>query len=404
MRIKKADRLETVREYYFSQKLKEIQRMREAGREVLNLGIGSPDLPPDEKTIFKLLEESLKKNNHAYQSYAGISELKESFAEWYRKYFNVTLEIAEILPLMGSKEGIMHISMAFLNPGDKVLIPDPGYPTYAAVTTLTGATAVGYDLAEENNWYPDLEEIEKQDLSDVKLMWVNYPNMPTGAPATRELFQDLVDFGLKHNILIVNDNPYSFVLHDEQLSILAARNAKEIAIELNSLSKSHNMAGWRIGMVAGHEEYIRAVLQVKSNMDSGMFRPLQLAAAEALKAPQSWYDKLNDTYRQRRQVVYEILDMLGFSCDKSRGGMFVWAKISSGYRNAEQFSDALLEREGVFVTPGSIFGSNGNRYVRISLCSTTGVFEKARGKILHFMENNGDGKKEEYEVVQIKAK
>ncbi|NOX86479.1 MAG: aminotransferase class I/II-fold pyridoxal phosphate-dependent enzyme [Chlorobi bacterium] len=405
MRIQKANRLTTVKEYYFSQKLKEIQRMREAGREVLNLGIGSPDLPPDEKAVYRLLDESLKKDNHSYQSYLGIPELRESFSGWYEKYFNVELETGEVLPLMGSKEGIMHISMAFLNPGDKVLIPDPGYPTYAAVTGLTGATAVRYDLNEENNWYPDLREIEKQDLSDVKLMWVNYPNMPTGVPGTRELFQDLVDFGLKYDILIINDNPYSFVLHDEQLSILSARNAKEIALELNSLSKSHNMAGWRIGMVAGHEEYIRAILRVKSNMDSGMFKPLQLAAAEALKAPRSWYDKMNETYRQRRQVVYEILDLLQFGYDKNRGGMFVWAKVNSGYRDAEHFSDALLESEGVFITPGSVFGSNGKQHVRISLCSTTGTFEKARGKILHFMENvDTAGKEEEYEVVQIKVK
>jgi aspartate/methionine/tyrosine aminotransferase len=279
MRIKKADKLNTVKEYYFSRKLKEIKKMRDAGIDVINLGIGSPDMPPSEKVILKLVEESIDKGNHAYQSYTGIPELKDAFVSWYRKYFGVGLSQEEVLPLMGSKEGIMHISMAFLNPGDKVLIPNPGYPTYSSVTGLVGAKAVYYDLKAENNWYPDFEVLENSDLSGVKMMWVNYPNMPTGTRASKELFRKLVDFGMKHHILIVNDNPYSFVLNDEQLSILAVENAKEVALELNSLSKSHNMAGWRVGMVAGHQEYVSAILQVKSNMDSGMFKAVQLAAA-----------------------------------------------------------------------------------------------------------------------------
>lgn len=386
MRIKKADKLNTVKEYYFSRKLKEIKKMRDAGIDVINLGIGSPDMPPSEKVILKLVEESIDKGNHAYQSYAGIPELKDAFVSWYRKYFGVGLSQEEVLPLMGSKEGIMHISMAFLNPGDKVLIPNPGYPTYSSVTGLVGAKAVYYDLKAENNWYPDIEALENSDLSGVKMMWVNYPNMPTGTRASKELFRKLVDFGMKHHILIVNDNPYSFVLNDEQLSILAVDNAKEVALELNSLSKSHNMAGWRVGMVAGHQEYVSAILQVKSNMDSGMFKAVQLAAAEALSLDNDWYEQLNTVYQERRETVFEMYDLLGFEYDKNQVGMFVWAKINDDYDHAEHFSDDLLNDRAVFITPGSIFGTNGEQYVRISLCSDAETLVRAKERIGEFVE------------------
>jgi len=387
MRIQKADKLKNVKEYYFSRKLKEIQKLREQGKKVINLGIGSPDLPPSRKVIEKLAEEARHDNNHAYQSYTGLPELREAFAGWYQQYFDVKLSSNEILPLMGSKEGIMHISMAFLNPGDKVLIPDPGYPTYSSVTNLVGATPVFYDLKEENGWLPDWETIEKEDLSRVKLMWINYPNMPTGTPATKDLFEKVVHFGLQHNILIVNDNPYSFVLNDEQRSILAVDNAKEIALELNSLSKSHNMAGWRVGMVAGDQEYISAVLQVKSNMDSGMFKAIQLAAAEAVKLNRAWYDQLNETYTKRKKIVFDLFDLLGFEYNKKQVGMFVWAKINKSYENAEQFSDRLLDQKAVFITPGSIFGSNGRQYVRISLCSNIETLKEAYERVAEFVKD-----------------
>jgi len=382
--IKKADKLNSVKEYYFSRKLKEIQQMRNDGFDVINLGIGSPDMPPSGSVILKLIESAINKKNHAYQSYTGIPELKNAFATWYKNYFNVDLNISEILPLMGSKEGIMHISMAFLNPGDKVLIPNPGYPTYTSVTKLVGAEPVFYNLKEETNWLPDFEELEKFDLEEVKIMWVNYPNMPTGTRASKDLFQKLVNFGIKHKILIVNDNPYSFVMNDEQLSILDAENAKDVALELNSLSKSHNMAGWRIGMVAGAEEYISAILQVKSNMDSGMFKALQLAAVEALALNKEWYKSLNKIYGERRGIVFDIFDKLRFEYDKNQVGMFVWAKITDNYKDAETFSDELLKNAAVFITPGSIFGSNGKKYVRISLCSDLETLEKSRQRIIEF--------------------
>ncbi len=327
MKIKTADRLNIVSEYYFSRKLKEIASLREKGFDIINLGIGSPDMAPSGEVISVLTNESKKSENHAYQSYAGISALREAYAEWYLNFFGVSLKAEnEILPLMGSKEGIMHISMAFLNPEDEVLVPNPGYPAYAAVAKLLGAKVRYFDLVAENNWIPDLDTLEKTDLSNVKLMWVNYPNMPTGTRASKKLFETLIDFGHSHNILIINDNPYSFILNEEQLSLLSVPEAKEIALELNSLSKSHNMAGWRLGMLAGHSEYVRAVLQVKSNMDSGMFKPLQLAAVEALQQPQSWYRQLNEIYRERRKVAFEILNVLQCDFDKNQVGMFVWAK------------------------------------------------------------------------------
>lgn len=370
MKIKTANRLNIVSEYYFSQKLKEITTLCNAGFDIINLGIGSPDMPPAEEVIEVVSTESRKSENHAYQSYFGIPVLREAYATWYRDFFHVQLDPEnEILPLMGSKEGIMHISMAFLNPGDEVLVPNPGYPAYASVAKLVGAKVRYFDLMAETGWKPDLEALEKTDLSNVKLMWVNYPNMPTGTRASKELFKQLIAFGYNHNILIVNDNPYSFILNDEQLSILSVQGAKEIALELNSLSKSHNMAGWRLGMLAGHAEYIRAVLQVKSNMDSGMFKPLQLAAVKALQQPQRWYRQLNEIYRERRKIAFEILNTLQCSYDKNQTGLFVWAKIPEVFHDSKQFSDTILKNSRVFLTPGFIFGTAGDRYVRLALCT-----------------------------------
>lgn len=378
MKIKTAKRLQQVGEYYFSRKLKEIAQMREKGVDVINLGIGSPDRAPSGEIIDTLVVESRKPENHAYQSYAGIPELRQAFAGWYQKYFDVELQPeGEILPLMGSKEGIMHLSMAFLNPGEQVLIPNPGYPAYAAVARLLGAEVLPYDLAEKNQWMPDFEQIEKQDLSKVKMMWVNYPHMPTGTPATTALFEQLVAFGLKHHILVVNDNPYSFVLNNHHLSILHVEGAKETAMELNSMSKSHNMAGWRIGMLAGKAEYVQAVLQAKSNMDSGMFRPLQLAAVKALSLDASWYKQLNDTYRKRRALAFELLDVLKCTYAPHQVGMFVWARVPHEMDDGESLSDKVLNRGAVFVTPGFIFGSAGRKYIRISLCATESRLKEA---------------------------
>lgn len=380
--IQPAERISVVEEYYFSRKLKEIAKMNAEGKSVINLGIGNPDTAPSAQTIEKLIEAGRNPRNHGYQSYIGTPELRGAFASWYQKYFGVMLNpVDEILPLIGSKEGIMHISLAFVNPGDGVLVPNPGYPTYRSVSNIVGANIIDYDLDEKQNWQPDFAALEKKDLSNVKLMWVNYPNMPTGARASRELFQKLVDFGTKHQILIVNDNPYSFIQNDEQLSILNAEGAKDIAIELNSLSKSHNMAGWRIGMIGGNAEYLQNILRVKSNMDSGTFLPTQLAAAEALNNPDSWYDQVNVLYTERKVVAFQILESLGCAIDKNQVGMFVWAKIPDTITSVEALSDRLLHNAGVFITPGFIFGSNGNRYLRISLCTDTAALKNALAQI-----------------------
>ena len=391
MRIEPAKRTNTVEEYYFSVKLKEIAAMRAKGIDVINLGIGSPDLPPSARTIERLNETSGNPGNHGYQSYTGIPELRNAFATWYQKYFSVELNpVNEILPLMGSKEGIMHISMAFVNEGDEVLIPNPGYPTYQSVSNLVGTRIRYYNLDEKNGWLPDLDALEQENLEHVKLMWVNYPNMPTGARATKELFRELVDFGLRHNILICNDNPYSFILNDEQLSILAVDGAKEIALELNSLSKAQNMAGWRIGMVAGGEDYIRQILKVKSNMDSGIFLPLQLAAVEALGNPPEWYAGLNEIYARRREIVFDLLEVLDCTCDKHQAGMFVWAKVPDKYVNGEKLSDHLLKEASVFITPGFIFGSQGDRYIRVSLCTNESLLTEAKQRICDLMNHDGN--------------
>ncbi len=380
--IPPAQRISEVEEYYFSRKLKEIAKLNAEGRKIINLGIGNPDTAPSEKTIEKLVETCQNPKSHGYQSYVGTPELRGAFATWYRTYFGVELNPSdEILPLIGSKEGIMHISLAFVNPGDGVLVPNPGYPTYRSVSNIVGANIIDYDLDETQNWQPDFAALEKMDLSKVKLMWVNYPNMPTGARASHELFQKLVDFGRKHQILIVNDNPYSFIQNDEQLSILNIEGAKDIAIELNSLSKSHSMAGWRIGMIGGNAEYLQNILRVKSNMDSGTFLPMQLAAVEALSNPSSWYDDVNVLYSERKLVAFKILECLGCAIDKNQVGMFVWAKIPDSIVSVEALSNKILYDANVFITPGFIFGSNGNRYLRISLCTDTLALQQALEQI-----------------------
>lgn len=382
MFIQPAKRLGEVKEYYFSTKLREIAKMRAEGKEVLNLGIGSPDLPPSQEAIDELVYQARHRENHAYQSYKGIPELRIAFSDWYQRWFNVTLDPdKEILPLMGSKEGIMHISMSFLENGDEVLVPNPGYPAYQAVARLTGATVKTYDLKPELGWLPDLSLLERQDLSKVKIMWINYPNMPTGAKGTLAFFERLVTFAHKHNILICNDNPYAFILNKKPMSIHQVDGAMAVALELNSLSKAHNMAGWRIGMLAGEEQMIGTVLRFKSNMDSGMFKPMQMAAAKALNNPPEWYDGLNAVYKERRNNVFQLMDLLGCQYDTEQVGMFVWAKIPQHYTSGFDLSDEVLKYANVFITPGGIFGSAGESYIRISLCSDGYYYEEAIRRI-----------------------
>lgn len=383
MIIKPANRTTHVQEYYFSRKLAQIEKMRREGADIINLGIGSPDQPPSEETIEALAEEARKPGSHGYQSYTGIPAFRKALSDWYLKYFNVELNPDnEVLPLMGSKEGIMHISMAFVNPGDEVLIPDPGYPTYSSVTKLTGGIVRTYNLVRENGWHPDFDELESSDLSNVKLMWVNYPHMPTGTAGSSILFERLVSFSKKHNILLVNDNPYSFILNNEYNSILAVDGARETVMELNSLSKSHNMAGWRIGMLAGAKEYISEVLKVKSNMDSGMFLGLQAAAVKALANPDSWYSKVNEVYSRRRKIVEEIMDILKCDFDRSQTGMFVWGEIPEEIADCEEYIESILNRTHVFITPGFIFGKNGERYLRISLCANEKRLQEAKERLI----------------------
>jgi len=373
-----ANRLDGIGEYYFSQKLREIDMLNKAGKQVINLGIGSPDLPPHSSVIATLHEESLKLNQHAYQNYKGTPILRQAISNWYNKWFAVQLNAdTEILPLIGSKEGIMHICMTYLNLGDSVLIPNPGYPTYRSAAKIAGANLVEYSLVKEKNWFPDFEQIEKNDLSNTKLMFVNYPQMPTGQLPTKEMFEQLVAFATKHSILLVHDNPYSFILNNQPMSLLSVPGSKEVAIELNSLSKSHNMAGWRIGMLVGNETRINEVLRFKSNMDSGMFLPVQLAAAKALELGQDWHDEVNQVYRARRERVFELLQLLKCEFDNKQAGMFVWASIPSIYKDGYELSDQVLNQANVFITPGGIFGSAGNHYVRVSLCSTEEKIEEA---------------------------
>lgn len=385
MIIKAANRTESVSEYYFSRKLKEIAAMnaeRSARGEepVINLGIGSPDGMPPMEAIEALCESAREPGNHAYQSYVGLPQLRQAFAEWYRKWYGVELDPgSQIQPLVGSKEAVLLISLAFLDKGDKVLVPDPGYPTYSSASKLVEAEILTYDLREDNGWWPDFEALERMDLEGVKIMWTNYPNMPTGASASEELYAKLVDFGRRHGILICNDNPYSFILNDRPLSILAQPGAMDCCLELNSLSKAHNMAGWRIGMVASDAEVIAQILKVKSQMDSGMFKPLQLAAVQALAQGPDWFRELNDEYHRRRILAGEIFDMLGVTYDKNSSGMFLWGKVSTA--DGRQLSDRILYEAGVFITPGFIFGKNGDEYVRISLCSKPQVLKQASERI-----------------------
>ncbi|MDO6819934.1 pyridoxal phosphate-dependent aminotransferase [Zobellia sp. 1_MG-2023] len=376
--IRTANRLHTVEEYYFSKKLREVRGLMAEGRPIINMGIGSPDLAPSEAIIKSIQEAVLDGGAHQYQSYQGLPELREAVADFYSLKFGVTADAAtEILPLMGSKEGIMHISMAFLNEGDIALIPNPGYPTYTSVTKLVGAEAKYYNLTAEGGWFPDLEELQEHDLSKVKIMWTSYPHMPTGATATKAQFEKLVAFAKKNDILLVNDNPYSFVLNHSPSSILAIDGAKDVALELNSLSKTFNMAGWRVGMVLGSAEHINAVLKVKSNMDSGMFYGIQKGAIEALKSGQEWFDKLNEVYTSRRALMYQLADKLNCTYDTKAVGMFLWAKLPEGSKSAEEFIDEVLYDKNLFITPGTIFGSNGEGYIRFSLCVTEDKIKEA---------------------------
>ncbi|WP_053970306.1 pyridoxal phosphate-dependent aminotransferase [Mangrovimonas sp. ST2L15] len=379
--IEVAKRLQTVEEYYFSKKLREVNVLMASGKPIINLGIGSPDLAPPTKVISTLVESLSHSNAHKYQSYQGLPELREAMVSFYRDQFNVYLSpTTEVLPLMGSKEGIMHISMAFLNEGDEVLIPNPGYPTYASVTKLVEAVPVFYDLTEENGWIPDIEKLEERDLSKVKIMWINYPNMPTGAVASEAVLIRLVAFAKRHNILLVNDNPYSFILNENPRSILEIPGAKEVCLEMNSISKTFNMAGWRVGMLMGNSERLSHVLKVKSNMDSGMFYGIQKGAIEALKCSKMWYVSLNDVYRERRELMWELAEALNCTFDRKAVGMFVWARLPEGVKS-EEFIDLLLKENHIFIPPGTIFGSNGEGYVRFSLCSPTDVIEEAIARV-----------------------
>ncbi|MDR2232353.1 MAG: aminotransferase class I/II-fold pyridoxal phosphate-dependent enzyme [Tannerella sp.] len=380
--IQPANRLSEVSEYYFSRKLQEVAAMNAAGKNVISLGVGSPDLPPSKEAIEVFCQAIQDDNAHGYQPYIGLPALREGFAEWYRTWYGVTLNPqTEIQPLIGSKEGILHVSMAFLNPGDGVLAPNPGYPTYHSVSKLVGANLMLYELTEANGWYPDFEALERMDLDKVKLMWVNYPHMPTGAKASMQVYEQLVAFGKRHGIVICNDNPYSFILNDKPLSILSVPSAKDICIELNSMSKSHNMPGWRMAMLATNAQFLQWILKMKTNVDSGQFKPMQLAAVEALKAPKAWYDEMNRVYRSRRDLAGQIMQAMGCVYDESQAGMFLWGRIPESEKSGEALADRILYGANVFITPGFIFGSAGDRYVRISLCCKNELLAEALNRI-----------------------
>jgi LL-diaminopimelate aminotransferase len=390
MEISLSKRLDGIGEYYFSQKLKEIEQLNKTGDPVINLGIGSPDLPPHPSVIETLQLEAGKSNVHAYQSYKGAEILRKAFADWYLKWYNVQLDPStEILPLIGSKEGIMHICMTYLNENDEVLIPNPGYPTYRSAVQLSGGKCREYILDEENSYYPDFMKLDKEDLRKVKMMFVNYPHMPTGQPAGKKWFEQIVGFARAHNILIVHDNPYSFILNDEPLSILSIPGAKDVVIELNSLSKSANMAGWRVGVLTGAKERIDEVLRFKSNMDSGMFLPVQLAAAKALSLDKDWYDEVNAVYKKRRVKAKELLDLIGCEYSDNQAGMFLWAKIPAKYKNGFELCDEILYKSRVFITPGGIFGSAGDKYLRVSLCSPEEKFDLAVQRVNKIFNRTG---------------
>lgn len=377
-----AERLSAVSEYYFSRKLKEVAAMNAAGKDVISLGVGSPDMPPSQACIETLCQEAQNPDGHGYMPYVGIPQLREAFASWYRKWYGVQLDAArEIQPLIGSKEGILHVTLAFVNPGEQVLVPNPGYPTYTSLSKILGAELVYYDLKEENGWMPDFESLRAMDMSRVKLMWTNYPHMPTGAKASMEIYEKLVALAREKNIVIVNDNPYSFILNDKPLSILSVPGAKDCCIEFNSMSKSHNMPGWRVGMLASNADFVQWILKVKSNIDSGMFRATQLAAVTALEAEKDWYEANNANYRERRLVAEEIMRVLDCRFDENQSGMFLWGRIPDTYADVEELTEKILHQARVFVVPGFIFGSNGARYIRISLCCKVERLQQALQRI-----------------------
>ena len=381
--IQPAERLGLVQEYYFSRKLKEVAQLNAEGRDIISLAIGSPDMPPSDQTVERLCEVARRPDAHGYQPTMGTPELRQAMAGFYHRWYGVSLDPArEILPLIGSKEGILHITLAFVNPCDAVLVPNPGYPTYTSLSKILGARIINYNLLEDNGWQPDFDELERMDLSGVRLMWTNYPNMPTGGNARRETYERLVDFARRHNIVVVNDNPYSFILNDNPLSLLQVEGAKDYCIELNSMSKSHNMPGWRVGLCATNATFISWILKVKSNIDSGTFRGLQLAAAEAYANDDSWHQKANiETYGRRRAIAEEIMRTLGCTYDPAQVGMFLWGKIPDRYDDAETLTERVLHEARVFITPGFIFGSNGRRYVRISLCAKDDKMREALERI-----------------------
>ena len=382
--IKPAERLSLVQEYYFSRKLKEVARLNAEGHDIISLAIGSPDMPPSPQTVERLCEVARRPDSHGYQPTMGTPELREAMAAFYQRWYGVNVDSAsEVLPLIGSKEGILHLTLAFCNPGDRVLVPNPGYPTYTSLSKILGTEVVNYDLLEQDGWQPDFEQLEQMDLSRVKLLWTNYPNMPTGGRARRATYERLADFARRHGIVVVNDNPYSFILSEEHLSIMQIPGAKDCCIELNSMSKSHNMPGWRVGMCIANREFISWILKVKSNIDSGTFRGLQLAAAEALTTnDETWHRKANiETYRQRRVVAEEIMTALGCQYDANQVGMFLWGRIPDHYANAEQLTERILHEARVFITPGFIFGSRGERYIRISLCAKKEKMQEALERI-----------------------
>jgi aspartate/methionine/tyrosine aminotransferase len=377
-----SDRLKGIGEYYFSRKLREIGELNKAGKDIVNLGIGSPDLPPHPEVIRTLQEEAARPGTHAYQSYKGSPVLRNAISDWYKKWYGVLLDPAsEILPLIGSKEGILHVCMTYLDKGDEVLVPDPGYPTYRAAVKLAGGKCVEYKLSRKNDYEPGFEKLKKRNLKKVKLMFVNYPHMPTGQLPSKKLFEKLVAFGKKHHILLVHDNPYSFILNNDPMSLLSVKGAKDCVIELNSLSKSPNMAGWRVGMLCGAKERIEEVLRFKSNMDSGMFLPVQLAAARALSLGKEWQDEVNNVYKERREKVFDLLALLGCEFSREQAGLFVWGKIPPAYKDAYVLSDEVLYKTNVFVTPGGIFGNGGKDYIRVSLCATVERIEQAIERI-----------------------
>jgi LL-diaminopimelate aminotransferase len=381
--ISVSKRIQGTQEYYFSKKLREIAGLNQQGEDIINLGIGSPDLMPPKQVIKTLINSVQGENNHGYQSYKGIPGLRKAFALWYKNSYDVELNPeTEILPLIGSKEGITYISNTYLDEGDEVLVPNPGYPAYAAVTKLAGATVRNYNLEESNNWLPDLKKLEQEDLSKVKLMWVNYPHMPTGTNASPEFLNELVAFAEQHNILLINDNPYSFILNDKPLSIFTGSSGlSKNVLELNSLSKAHNMAGWRLGMIAGDAEHISNILIAKSNVDSGMFLPIQEAAIAALEQGPEWYNEVNQVYRRRREIVWDMMNELGCHFEKGQTGLFVWGRVPDHIKDVAGWVDEVLYEGKVFITPGFIFGTQGNRYIRISLCSKEEVLEKALKRI-----------------------